>query len=126
LEGLTEIEIEFAKLRDTIHLNQLARIDAEIQLCEDDTHPDLAKIIAKLDEEKDSRLALIDAHIKLRTESINEQTRSGRLSIHQQFKRLRSDFRERMLLEATSKWYKITRERRALDIIVPDFAYKVP
>ncbi|KAK9368928.1 Sds3-like-domain-containing protein [Lipomyces kononenkoae] len=124
--SLTEIEVEFAKLRDRLHDDKIARLQAEVEMCLDGTHPELATIYDELAEARDKRIQLADAHRKYRRRCIENQTRSYRTHIHQQLYNNHASLRASMIQETTETWYKANRERRALDTVVPFYGYRVP
>ncbi|KAK9387796.1 Sds3-like-domain-containing protein [Lipomyces mesembrius] len=124
--SLTEIEVEFAKLRDRLHDDKIARLQAEIEMCLDGTHPELATVYDELAETRDSRIKLADAHRKYRRRCIENQTRSYRTHIHQQLYKNNANLRAAMIQETTETWYKVNRERRAMDTVVPFYGYKIP
>ncbi|KAK9491588.1 Sds3-like-domain-containing protein [Lipomyces doorenjongii] len=124
--SLTEIEVEFAKLRDRLHDDKIARLQAEIEMCLDGTHPELATVYDELAEARDRRINLADAHRKYRGRCIENQTRSYRTHIHQQLYKNNANLRAAMMQETTEAWYKVNRERRAMDTVVPFYGYKIP
>ncbi|KAK9373977.1 Sds3-like-domain-containing protein [Lipomyces chichibuensis] len=124
--SLTEIEVEFAKLRDRLHDDKIARLQAEIEMCLDGTHPELATVYDELAEARDLRIKLADAHRKYRRRCIENQTRSYRTHIHQQLYKNNANLRAAMIQETTETWYKVNRERRAMDTVVPFYGYKIP
>ncbi|KAK9245215.1 Sds3-like-domain-containing protein [Lipomyces tetrasporus] len=124
--SLTEIEVEFAKLRDRLHDDKIVRLQAEIEMCLDGTHPELATVYDELAEARDKRISLADAHRKYRRRCIENQTRSYRTHIHQQFYKNGSNLRATMIQETTETWYKVNRERRAMDTMVPFYGYRIP
>ncbi|KAK9318279.1 Sds3-like-domain-containing protein [Lipomyces starkeyi] len=124
--SLTEIEVEFAKLRDRLHDDKIARLQAEIEMCLDGTHPELATVYDELAEARDTRIKLADAHRKYRRRCIENQTRSYRTHIHQQLYKNNANLRAAMIQETTETWYKVNRERRAMDTVVPFYGYRIP
>ncbi|KAK9329993.1 Sds3-like-domain-containing protein [Lipomyces starkeyi] len=124
--SLTEIEVEFAKLRDRLHDDKIARLQAEIEMCLDGTHPELATVYDELAEARDRRIMLADAHRKYRRRCIENQTRSYRTHIHQQLYKNNANLRAAMIQETTETWYKVNRERRAMDTVVPFYGYRIP
>ncbi|KAK9322710.1 Sds3-like-domain-containing protein [Lipomyces orientalis] len=126
VSSLTEIEVEFAKLRDRLHDDKIVRLQAEIEMCLDGTHPELATVYDELAGARDKRISLADAHRKYRRRCIENQTRSYRTHIHQQFYKNGSNLRATMIQETTETWYKVNRERRAMDTMVPFFGYRIP
>ncbi|KAK9237310.1 Sds3-like-domain-containing protein [Lipomyces kononenkoae] len=124
--SLTEIEVEFAKLRDRLHDDKIARLQAEIEMCLDGTHPELATVYDELAEGRDKKIQLADAHRKYRRRCIENQTRSYRTHIHQQLYNKHASLRAAMIQETTETWYKVNRERRAMDTLVPFYGYRIP
>lgn len=53
---LTDIEVEFAKLRDQLDNNKMARYVAEIEMCAEGTHPDLEKACSDIQSVQHERV----------------------------------------------------------------------
>ncbi|KAK9480605.1 Sds3-like-domain-containing protein [Lipomyces japonicus] len=124
--SLTEIEVEFAKLRDRLHDDKISRLHAEIQMCMDSTHPELASVYDQIGLNRHQKIRLAERHRHYRRICIQNQTKSYRDQIHQQFFKDRAELRTGLISDTTESWYKITRERVALDEVAPFFGFRIP
>ncbi|VVT57567.1 uncharacterized protein SAPINGB_P005760 [Magnusiomyces paraingens] len=126
LTCLTEIEIEFAKLRDKMFTNQMARYMTEIEMCAEGTHPDLEDVYNKIQRERDERIRNAEQQRKYQRICIDIQTRAGREQLHQQFLKDQGEIRAKLLLNTTEEWYRVNRERRLMDSMVPEYGFRPP
>lgn len=124
LSMLTEIEIEFAKLRDQLHSNKMTRYLAEIEMCAEGTHPELEKACNDIQSVRNERVKRAELRRKYQRINIDIQTRASREQLHQQFLKDRSDIRAKLLLNTTEEWYRVNRERRLMDSMVPEFGFR--
>lgn len=123
---LTDIEIEFAKLRDQMHLNKMARYVAEIEMCAEGTHPELEKACSDIQSVRNERINRAELRRKYQRICIDIQTRANREQLHQQFMKDRAETRAKLLLNTTEEWYRVNRERRLMDSLVPEFGFRPP
>lgn len=123
---LTEIEIDFAKLRDKLYEDKMTRFVAEIEMCMDGTHPELANVSKQIENIRDEKISLAARQRDYQRKCIDNQTRASRDQLHQQYLKDVADARSRLLTKTTEQWYSINRERRAMDTRVPDFTYREP
>lgn len=121
---LTEIEVEFAKLRDRIHADKMARFVAEIEMCAEGTHPELESFYDQIQTLRDAKIRRAEQKRKYARVCIDNQTRAARDQLHQQFLKDQADARSTLLLQTTEEWYRVNRERRVMDALVPDFGYR--
>ncbi|KAG0672862.1 Transcriptional regulatory protein [Kluyveromyces marxianus] len=126
LSELTKIEVEFAKLRQSLYENKLAKLQNELQMCLDGSHPQLQTYYQKIDSIRDFKLKRMYQRQKYELECIDKETRATRTFIHQDFYRKVSDLKHKLLSDTTQKWYDINKERREMDVVVPEVNYHVP
>lgn len=126
IQFLTEIEIDFAKLRDRLYEDKMARFKSELEMCLNGSHPELQNVYSKIDSHREEKIRLASLSQKYKFECIDRKTRAQRTSIHQQFFKRSSDFKSSYLKEITQEWYKINKERRIMDSLVPEYSYKIP
>lgn len=124
IEFLTEIEIDFAKLRDQLHDDKMKRYMAEMDMCADGTHPELEPVYARIARRRDDKIELARRHLEYKRRCIAIQTRACREQLHQQFMKEIADSRAALLLRTTEEWYRVNRERRAMDTLVPEYTYR--
>lgn len=121
---LTDIEIGFARLRDEMHTNQMARYMAEIEMCAEGTHPELEDVYNEIQRVRDERIRNAEQRRKYQRICIDIQTRAGREQHHQQFLKDQAEIRSRLLLNTTEEWYRVNRERRLMDAMVPEYGFR--
>lgn len=123
---LTEIEVDFAKLRDKLYQDKMARFVAEIEMCMDGTHPELTKVSNQIENIRNEKVRLASLQRDYQRKCIDNQTRASRDQLHQQYLKDVADTRNKLLTKTTQQWYGINKERRSMDTLVPDFTYKIP
>jgi hypothetical protein len=122
---LTEIEVEFAKLRDSIHADKMARFVAEIEMCAEGTHPDLASTYTQIENLRNEKIRRAEKRRQYERICIDNQIRASRDQLHQQYLKDTADTRANLLLKTTEEWYRVNRERRVMDALVPEYGYRV-
>lgn len=126
LREITALEYEFATLRQKLYDNQLVRLETELKMCLDGSHPELQGYYQKIAYVRDYKLRRAYMRQQYELQCIDRETRGTRTAIHQDFFRRASELRSTMLADTTKKWYDINRERRRMDYVVPDATYHVP
>lgn len=126
LAELTNIEVEFAQLRQSLYENKLSKLQNELQMCLDGSHPQLQTYYQKIASIRDFKLKRMYQRQKYELECIDTETRATRTFIHQDFYRKVSDLKHKLLGNTTQKWYDINKERREMDVVVPEVNYHVP
>lgn len=126
LSEITEIEYKFAELRQQLYENKLLRLQTELQMCLEGSHPELQTYYQKIASIRDYKLRRAYQRQKYELNCINKETRATRTFIHQDFYRQVSDIRNHLLTETTQRWYDINKERRDMDNCVPEVSYHVP
>jgi hypothetical protein len=99
---------------------------AEIEMCADGTHPELESVYSRIEERREEKLRLAKKHLEYKQKCIAIQTRAGREQAHQQFMKEVADSRASLLLRTTEEWYRVNRERRAMDTLVQDYTFRPP
>lgn len=126
LQEITEIEHKFAELRQRLFENRMLRLKTELQMCLEGSHPRLQTYYQKIASIRDYKLRRAYQRQKCNMQCIDTETRATRTHIHQDFLRKVSDLRSKLLTETTQTWYDINKERREMDIVVPEVNYHVP
>lgn len=126
LQEITEIEHQFAELRQRLYENKLAKLQTETQMCLEGSHPALQSYYQKIDSVRDYKLRRAYQRQKYELECIDKETKATRCFIHQDFYRKVADLKHDLLVSTTQKWYDINKERREMDVAVPDVGYHVP
>ncbi|AMD18838.1 HBL064Cp [Eremothecium sinecaudum] len=126
MKDIIEIEYDFAELRQRLYENELAKLQTELQMCLDGSHPSLQSYYQMIDSVRDSKLKKAYQRQKYELDCIDIETRATRTFIHQNFYRQVSDIKHRLLNETTQKWYDINKERREMDVLVSEVSYHVP
>lgn len=123
IEELISIEALFAELRDKLYQDKLNLLERELQLCLEGSHPELSKIYYKINGFYQEGVKLANSNLSYSLKCINTETIATRTSIHQNFLKNIMDFKNDMISETTSLWYKINKERNQLDQLAPDFNF---
>ena len=123
IDDLILIEKSFAELRDKLYYDKLKFLEHELQLCLEGSHPELSKVYCKINNFYEDSIRLANSTLSYKLKCINNETIATRTAIHQDFIRKIFDRKNDMILETTSKWYKINKERNKLDQLVPDYSY---
>lgn len=123
IDDLILIEKSFAELRDKLYYDKLTFLEHELQLCLEGSHPELSKVYCKINNFYEDSIRLANSTLSYKLKCINNETIATRTAIHQDFIRKIFDRKNDMILETTSKWYKINKERNKLDQLVPDYSY---
>jgi len=126
IQYLTEIEIEFAQLRDRLYEDKMSRFKSELEMCLNGSHPELQNVYGKIDSYREDKIKLSTMNQKYKFECIDRKTKATRTSIHQNFFKNKNDFKTKLINDITKEWYKINKERRIMDSIVPEYSYKIP
>lgn len=122
MNGLKNIEILFAKLKDKLYETQLKKLQFELKLCQDNKHPDLIDYIKMADEDFNKKSERLMNLQKYRLKCLDNQTRAYRVQIHQQFIKNTQNLGENDVIKITKDWYDINKERRMMDLE----AFKLP
>ncbi|CAI4037100.1 hypothetical protein SMKI_01G0590 [Saccharomyces mikatae IFO 1815] len=126
LKEITDIEYKFAQLRQKLYDNQLVRLQTELQMCLEGSHPELQAYYSKIAAIRDYKLHRAYQRQKYELSCINTETIATRTFIHQDFHKKVTDLRARLLNRTTQTWYDINKERRDMDVVIPDINYHVP
>ncbi|CAZ79911.1 unnamed protein product [Tuber melanosporum] len=126
MEDLAEIERVFAQLKDRIYSERLKRVDMEMKMVQDGTHPEFVAQKTCIDQKLEEKVRLADAHYKYGMESLSIATRVSRAQVHSQYFQTVRQLREDALERCSELWYQIQRERRAGDALVSEFSYRIP
>lgn len=116
MNGLKDIEVIFAKLKDKLYETQLLKLEFELKLCENNQHPELKEYMKLIDEDFQKKSARLINLQKYRLKCLDNQTRATRVSIHQQFMKLCQDLKSKEIVDITTNWYDINKERRTMDM----------
>ncbi|SCU96548.1 LAMI_0F06920g1_1 [Lachancea mirantina] len=126
LQEMIDIEHQFADLRQRLYENKLAKLQTESQMCLEGSHPSLQTYYQKIDFVRDHKLRRAYQRQRYELECIDKETRATRCAIHQDFMRKVTDLKHELLAQTTQRWYDINKERREMDVVVPEMNYHVP
>ncbi|KAG0246223.1 hypothetical protein BGX31_003687 [Mortierella sp. GBA43] len=60
LQALTDIEVEFASLRDKMYEERMAELDREVDMINAGTHPELSSLMQEIEQKREQRLRFAD------------------------------------------------------------------
>ncbi|BFZ62151.1 hypothetical protein YB2330_003233 [Saitoella coloradoensis] len=123
---LTELETKFAKLRDQLFKETLSDLDKDIEMVNDGTHPELVLQMELIADNRAKRLKLADATKRFCIQNIRNEHDAMEYHARMQFIQEKAKLRQSMITEISAKWFQVHRERRVLDMPVPEFGYQVP
>lgn len=124
-EALTQIELEFAKLRDKLYEERISDIDEEIRLVNEGTHPELATMMEAVNKRRDDKIRLYNTQLRYALHSQYTTMSTTRSQLHSQYAQHVREIRERYLDRVSEGLYQIQRERRAADMLVQDYTYRI-
>lgn len=123
-EDLNHIEGEFAQFRQTVYQIKLKKLQYELFMILDGSHPSLNNYIQSVQKIKDSKFKKINNNLKTKLNCINKETKATRTMIHQNHMKKYLDLKEGMINETTNDWYDINNEKRYLDMIEQEITNK--
>lgn len=112
IKMLTDIELEFAKVRDLLHDQQIAKFDLEIMMCSEGSHPELEQYTTQLKEELNTRLQKTRSLFLYQINATFNQSRATRCSVHQTYYKNKFTLRNELLCDVTRRWYQLNYEKR--------------
>ena len=116
-ENLNHIENEFAQFRQTVYQIKLKKLQYELFMILDGSHPSLNEYIQSMQKIKDSKFKKINNNLKTKLNCINKETKATRTIIHQNYMKKYLGLKEHMINDTTNEWYDINNEKRYLDMI---------
>lgn len=126
IDKLTEIEIDFAKLKDKLYEDKLKTFEQEIQMCINGIHPTLKSLYSKIEEYRTEKLQQINNRKNYQLLNIDRCTRAKRAAIHQQHILEKNEIKFGILNDLTLKWYDINRDRKVMNSLTPEYSYRIP
>ncbi|CCX04428.1 Sds3-like-domain-containing protein [Pyronema domesticum] len=126
MDELAEIEQMYTKLKDSIYNEKLHRIEIELKLLHDGTHPEYIAQRKAIDDRMEEKVRLANAQYHHAMQSLDTSTHVNRAQLHSQYFQQTRMHRENTLYHLSEMWYHIQRERRASDAIVPEYTYRIP
>lgn len=126
MDDIINIEYKFAELRQKLYENKLIKLELELQMCLEGSHPELRGYYEKIVSIRDYKLKRAYQRQKYELQCIDRETRATRTMIHQDFYKKVSDLKRDLLTSTTKEWYDINKERRGMDNVVPEVSYHVP
>jgi hypothetical protein len=103
----------------------MIRFITEIEMCADGTHPELSNAWKQIAQHRDEKIRLAIALRNYQRQRISNTIRASREQVHQQFLKDQAEIKSKLLLKTTEDWYKINRERRAMDVVTSEYTYQV-
>lgn len=124
-DALTQIELEFAKLRDKLYEERISDIDEEIRLVNEGTHPELVTMMEAVNKRRDDKIRLYNTQLRYALHSQHTTMTATRSQLHSQYAQHVREICERYLDRVSEGLYQIQRERRATDMLVQDYTYRI-
>ncbi|KAF8467760.1 Sds3-like-domain-containing protein [Kalaharituber pfeilii] len=125
MDALTQIELEFAKLRDKLYEERISDIEEEMRLVNEGTHPELLAMMEAVNKRRDDKIRLYNTQLKYSLQTHTTAMKATRAQLHSQYGQQVREIRERYLDRVSEGLYQIQRERRASDTLVQDYTYRI-
>jgi hypothetical protein len=103
----------------SIYNEKLRRVEIEMKLLMEGTHPEYVAQKACIDQRLEEKVRLANAQYKHAMQSLDTATHVNRAQLHSQYFQTTRQLREDTLYQCSELWHNIQRERRAGDVIVP-------
>lgn len=126
MEALRQIEVEFAQLRSKLYEERMNQIDREITLAETGEHPLLIEKTLQNRSRHTGRLRRAEILRDRRAVESDLVVRARRFGAHSQFAQDKQKLRATLLSKTSAEWFQIHREKRVIDMAVPEYGYIVP
>ncbi|KAG4303711.1 hypothetical protein PCK1_000229 [Pneumocystis canis] len=127
IAALTQIEIQFAKLRDKLYENQISYLDREVDLVNKGIHPELSSLIEKITERRERKYNIAVSLRDMLIKSINDEFIAHQYEIQNNFLESKRKLREKILLRTGEKCFQIYYERRLMETsLIPEYGFSVP
>lgn len=125
MEKLREIEVQFATLRSTLYEEKSHQLEKEIELVNSGEHPNLNEKAEQNVTRHQKRIRLADALLVRKKAEIDIEFKAKRFAAFSQHAQDRQKLRAFLLSRTSAEWFQIHREKRILDMAVPDYGYMV-
>lgn len=126
MDSLRQIEIDFARLRVKLYEERMMQIEREIRLAELCEHPLLVEKAKQNADRHSGRLYRAQVIRESRKFEAEVQFKARKYMAHSQFAQDRQKLRAALLSKTSAEWFQIHREKRILDITVPEYGYVLP
>ncbi|KAG4306390.1 hypothetical protein PORY_000378 [Pneumocystis oryctolagi] len=127
IAALTQIEIQFAKLRDKLYENQINYLDKEVDLVNRGIHPELSSLMEKITERRKRKYDIAVAFRNMLIKSIKDEFIAHQYEIQNNFLESKRKLREKILLRTGEKCFQIYHERRLMESsLIPEYRFSVP
>lgn len=126
--SLGGIEGQFAAFRDKLYDERLAQLSNEyVSLTSPhSSHPDYVAKLQCVDARRDRKIHLEQVLYQYKLKALQTKFMAMRSQIHSQYYQTARDVREQKLEEVGERLYKMQRDRRQWEGIVPDCAFMFP
>ncbi|ORY81987.1 Sds3-like-domain-containing protein [Protomyces lactucae-debilis] len=126
MAALRDIEQDFASLRQKLYNERLRQVEAEIALAESGDHPILQEKANQNAARHTTRLQRAKVLVVSRRKEIEVEYQAKKWMAHSQYAQDRQKLRAGLLSKTSAEWFQIHREKRVMDMAVPEYGYVVP
>lgn len=119
LIALTHIEVEFARLRETMYQEKMAELREEMTLIADGTHPELMSLMEEIETKKRKRMDTAAAWCKYQQLNYRRQYEGFEYQANVHFIHKRNALRRDMINGLNDKRWKLDEERAKITELVP-------
>ncbi|KAG2176565.1 hypothetical protein INT44_007228, partial [Umbelopsis vinacea] len=114
LLALTHIEVEFARLRETMYQEKMAELKEEMTLITDGTHPELASLMEEIESKKRKRMDTAAAWCRYQQLNYRRQYEGFEYQANVHFVHKKNSLRRDMINGLNDKRWKLDEERAKL------------
>lgn len=123
MEALRQIEIDFARLRARLYEERMTQIEREITLADSCQHPLLIEKAAQNRRRHAGRTSRAEVLRDRRKIEAELEFKAQKFMAHSQFAQDKQKLRGTLLSNTSAEWFQIHREKRVLDMAVPEYGY---
>lgn len=112
VDALSALEVQLAQLQDELYSQKMARLDLEIALLADESHPELTFYKDQIQQKLNDQLQRLKALFSYQVNAVLAQSHASRCSAHETFVKGRISARSGLLGQVTQEWFNINQEVR--------------
>ncbi|KAG1459395.1 hypothetical protein G6F56_006171 [Rhizopus delemar] len=112
LDALTQIELEFARLRDKMYQEKLSELNNEAMMIENGTHPELLSLMIEIQEKKEKRVTSAEAWRKYQYAEFKKQYEGFEYQANIHFISQKNSLRRNLLSSINRKKWSMEGERK--------------
>ncbi|KAG1444218.1 hypothetical protein G6F56_010387 [Rhizopus delemar] len=124
LDALTQIELEFARLRDKMYQEKMTELNDEANMIANGTHPELVTLMTEIEDKKGKRISSAEAWRRHQYDNFKRQYEGFEYQANIHFMSEKNALRRELLSSINGKKWSVESERKKLhelpDRLFPD------